>query len=63
MSLAAVDITAAGGAKPDDQLLISMFENALPLAYAMIRQMVRHAKHTSFDQYSTMILLSQVERA
>lgn len=51
MCLAAADITGAGGTKPDDQLLISMFENSLPPAYAMIRQMVRYAKHETFEGY------------
>lgn len=60
MSLAAADITAAGGVRPDDQLLISMFENALPPTYAMIRQMVRYAKHVKFESYYNDFL-SQVK--
>lgn len=51
MSLAAADIVAAGGAKPDDALMISMFENSLPPSYAFIRQMIRYAKHLTFDAY------------
>lgn len=51
MSLAAADIVAAGGVKPDDALMISMFENSLPPSYAMIRQMIRYAKHLTFDAY------------
>lgn len=60
MSLAAADITAAGGTKPDDKLMISMFENALPPVYAMIRQMVRYSKHSLFDDYYNDFL-SQVK--
>lgn len=36
MCFAANDIVAAGGTRPDDILLISMFENSLPPSYAMI---------------------------
>lgn len=51
MSLALADITASGGARADDQLLISFFENSLPIAYATIRQMVRYQQHDNFDEY------------
>lgn len=60
MSLAAADIIAAGGNRPDDELLISMFENSLPVTYAMIRQMVRYSKHTRFEDYYNDFL-SQVK--
>lgn len=51
MSMAVADVLAAGGAALDDTLLISMFENSLPIAYGAIRQMIRYQKHTSFDAY------------
>ena len=41
MMLAVADLQAAGAATPDDAMLISMFENALPQSYSVIRQMVR----------------------
>lgn len=51
MSMAVNDIVATGGAKIDDATLISMLENALPPAYAAIRQMLRYHQHTAFDTY------------
>lgn len=42
MSLAVNDIASTGGARLDDTLLISMFENSLPTSYASIRQMIRY---------------------
>lgn len=51
MSMAVNDIIATGGAKIDDATLISMMENALPSAYAPIRQMLRYHKHKAFDAY------------
>lgn len=60
MSLAADDIVAAGGTRPDDILLISMFENSLPSSYSMIRQMIRYSQHATFDSYYND-LLSQVK--
>lgn len=60
MSLAAADIVASNGVRPDDSLMISMFENALPPSYGPIRQMMRYAKHTTFDQYYND-LLTQVK--
>lgn len=60
MSFAADDIVAAGGTRPDDILLISMFENSLPPSYSMIRQMIRYTQHATFDAYYND-LLSQVK--
>lgn len=60
MSLAVADVQATGGAAVDDMLLISMFENSLPIAYASIRQMVRYQSHTVFDTYFND-LLTQVK--
>lgn len=51
MSLALADIIASGGQRADDQLLISFFENSLPISYATIRQMVRYREHDDFDAY------------
>ena len=60
MSVAAADIVSAGGTRPDDVLLISIFENSLPSAYSQIRQMIRYRAHTVFaDYYNDM--LSQVK--
>ena len=60
MSVAAADIVSAGGTRPDDALLISIFENSLPSAYSQIRQMIRYRAHTVFtDYYNDM--LSQVK--
>lgn len=42
MSMAVNDIIATGGNKIDDATLISMMENALPPAYAAIRQTLRY---------------------
>ena len=60
MSQAAADIVASGGTKPDDMLLISIFENALPAPYSQIRQMVRYKGHADFNDYYNDIL-SQVK--
>lgn len=60
MSMALADVQASGGAALDDTLLISMFENALPVAYSSIRQMIRYHKHTNFDAYYND-LLTQVK--
>lgn len=60
MQMAAADIVSSGGAKPDDALLISLLENALPAAYAQIRQMIRYKGHTVFSAYYND-LLTQVK--
>jgi len=60
MQIAAADIVSAGGSRPDDQLLISMFENALPPAYAHIRQMVRYKAHPTLTAFYND-LLTQVK--
>lgn len=57
MSMAVADVQASGGAALDDTLLISMFENALPVAYSYIRQMVRYTQHTSFSTYFNDLLV------
>lgn len=56
MSMAVADVQASGGAALDDTLLISMFENALPISYSSIRQMVRYRQHTVFTTYFNDIL-------
>ena len=56
MMLAVSDLTAAGGAAPDQPMLISMFENALPQAYTVIRQMVRRQKHATLLAYYNDVL-------
>jgi hypothetical protein len=60
MALANADIVSAGGTSVDQALLISLFENALPISYSHIRQMVRYAKHSAFQDYYDD-LLSQVK--
>ena len=56
MQQAAADIVAAGGTRPDDSLLISFFENALPSSYTQIRQMVRYRGHAAFSDYYNDVL-------
>ena len=56
MMLAVQDITNAGGTAPEDLLLISMFENSLPIAYSVIKQMTRRMNHTTFLAYYTDLL-------
>ena len=51
MMLAVQDITNSGGTAPDDLLLISMFENSMPSAYSIIKQMTRRQAHTTFQAY------------
>ena len=51
MMVAVADIINAGGARPDEALLISMFENALPTSYAAIRQLTRRQNHTTLLLY------------
>lgn len=53
MSLALADITASGGQRADDLLLISFFENSLPISYATIRQMIRYREHTNSTSTTT----------
>lgn len=57
MSLAVNDIVATGGTRLDDVLLISMFENSLPMSYASIRQMIRYKSHTNFNNYYNDLLV------
>ena len=56
MMLAVADLHAAGATTPDDAMLISMFENALPQSYSVIRQMVRRNKHTTLLAYYNDVL-------
>ena len=51
MQVACNDIVRAGGHRPDDALLISMFENALPQSYTTIRQMARRQNHRTLNDY------------
>lgn len=63
MSLAVNDIVSTGGARLDDSLLISMFENSLPTSYASIRQMVRYNKaHTVFNDFYNDLLVQVKQR-
>ena len=45
MMVAEADIMRAGGAKHDESLLISLFDNSLPPSYGTIRQLVRRCSH------------------
>ena len=56
MMTAVADLRAAGANPPDEQLLISMFENALPASYATIRQMVRRQHHNTLLAYYNDLL-------
>ena len=56
MMTAVADLRAAGASPPDEQMLISMFENALPAAYATIRQMVRRQHHGTLLAYYNDLL-------
>ena len=47
MMVAVADIVNAGGTRPDESLLISMFENSLPNSYAAIRQLTRRQNHAT----------------
>ena len=51
MMVAVADIVNAGGTRPDESLLISMFENSLPNSYAAIRQLTRRQNHGTLLQY------------
>jgi len=62
MSLAAADIVAAGGTRPDDALLISFLELSLPLAYHTIRTILRTRNHTVFfDYYNELLVHTKAE--
>ena len=56
MMIAVADLQAAGAAPPDEPMLISMFENALPASYTVIRQMVRRQNHHTLLAYYTDVL-------
>ena len=56
MMIAVADLQAAGAAPPDEPMLISMFENALPASYTVIRQMVRRQSHATLLAYYTDVL-------
>ena len=56
MMLAVADLQSAGAAAPDNAMLISMFENALPQSYGVIRQMVRRNRHATLLAYYTDVL-------
>ena len=51
MMLARAGILRTGNTPPDDNTLIAMFDNSLPLAYAHIRQLVRRSNHSSFSDH------------
>ena len=56
MMIAVADLQAAGAAAPDEPMLISMFENALPASYTVIRQLVRRQAHDTLLAYYTDML-------
>ena len=56
MMIAVADLQAAGAAAPDEPMLISMFENALPASYTVIRQLVRRQGHNTLLAYYTDML-------
>ena len=56
MMLAVADLKAAGATSPDEAMLISMFENALPQSYSVIRQMVRRNRHATLLAYYNDVL-------
>ena len=47
MMTACAGIARTGNAPPDEITLIAMFDNALPLSYSQMRQLVRRSKHGS----------------
>jgi hypothetical protein len=51
MMIAVNDVVSAGGQKPDELLLIAMFENALPMSYSVIKQMTRRMNHATLQKY------------
>ena len=57
MSLAIADITAAGGTRPDEALLISFLELALPMSYHTIRTILRTRSHNTFHDYYNELLI------
>ena len=48
MQVATAGIVRSGHTAPPDATLKAMFDNALPIAYAQIRQLVRRSNHNSF---------------
>ena len=56
MMIAVNDIVTAGGAKPDELLLIAMFENSLPMSYSTIKQMTRRVNHHTLWLYYNDLL-------
>ena len=64
MMIAVQDIVSAGGTRPDDLLLISMFENAMPTAYSVIKQMTRRMSHdTLLAYYNDLLAQTRAEVA
>ena len=51
MMIAVADIVTAGGARPDELMLIATFETSLPHSYQIIRQLVRRVNHTDLLSY------------
>ena len=56
MMIAVNDVVTAGGVRPDELMLISMFENALPMSYSVIKQMTRRMNHTTLLAYYDDVL-------
>lgn len=56
MMIAVNDIVTAGGARPDELLLIAMFENSLPMSYSTIKQMTRRVDHQTLLLYYNDLL-------
>ena len=48
MMVAKAGIQRTGNIPPNDAAIIAMFDNALPLAYSQIRQLVRRVGHATF---------------
>ena len=56
MMIAVNDVVNAGAAAPDELMLISMFEIALPMSYSVIKQMTRRENHKTLLAYYNDVL-------
>lgn len=61
MMIAVNDVVTAGGVKPDELLLIAMFENALPLSYSVIKQMTRRVVHKAKTEKSFLNYIDSLD--
>ena len=48
MQVAHAQVVSAGGKQFEDATLMTMFDNALPISYSVVRQHVRRANHKTF---------------